>query len=185
MLQMRNYINQLLFCLFIIITLPSCITESKFVRKSKMDTSRVPADFNPQKHILLIAEMPRLHRPDQTNHMVTRKLNNALKEKYPYKFEIVPVDEINSKSSKYADTSIYKYALLNSLHSVTHSTTTTTRFSDGRQTSVSPSAKVTSIDFRFFDRIEKKTYPLTGNSSTSINYTVAAFAALVNNAKSK
>jgi hypothetical protein len=45
---------------------------------------------------------------------LTKRLDKALKENYPYKYEIVTRKDIMD-NSKYAATSIYKFALLNDL----------------------------------------------------------------------
>jgi len=173
-----------IFSLFTItLLLTSCWTESKFVKRANLDTSKVPADFNPRKHVLLVAEMPRINNLEQTNPSVTRKLDEALKERYPYKYEVVSPDEIFRNSSKYSDTSKYKYALVSNLDIQRHGHTTTTTMSDGKQFSVSPSARTTYIDFQFFDRTKKLAYPPTGNAFPKIEYTVAALVALIDKAK--
>lgn len=159
----------------------SCISPSKYARKFDANPAVVPADFNPAKHILLVAEMPRLNNPEQTNPVVTRKMEKALKEYCPYKYEIVPLKDIYD-ASKYADTSVYKYAILNSLSSSWHTTTTTTtitRNSGTSRTSVSPSARTTTIDYGFFDRVSKKRYNNSGSGTSHINYTIAAFMDII------
>jgi hypothetical protein len=50
-------------------------------------------------------------------------MEDLLKKYYPYKFEIVSMGDVRSNNSKYADTSIYKYAMLNNLTGVQHTTT--------------------------------------------------------------
>ena len=180
-----TFLNSFLLLLLVVL-FTACHTESKFVNSLEMDTSKIPADFNPDKHILLVAEMPRLNKPSERNAVVTRKLNEALKESYPYKYEIVSVQEIGAQSLKYSDTSIYKYALLNTLNSVVHGHTSKviTKSSHGTtSTSVSPSARTTFIDFSFYDRTLKKQFPPTGSSSTRISYSVAALAGLIQKAK--
>jgi hypothetical protein len=159
---------------------------SKYVSSARMNTSIVPSDFNPSKHILLVAEMPRLDYPDQRNNSVTNKLDKALKEYCPYKYEIVSAKDIYDNENKYRDTSVYKYAILNSLNSVRHTTTTTTTIKDNtgtHSTSVSPSARTTYIDFRFYDRINDTRYPISGNATSHIDYTIAAFVAVIKKVK--
>ena len=167
-------------------SLSSCMSVSKYVRKAKKDLSIVPADFNPQKHVLLFAEMPRLNKPSQRNDAVTKKLDKALKKYCPYKYEIVSPKDIMDTKGKYSDTSVYKYAVMNSLNSSWHSTTTTTTISDNmgtRSSSVSPSARSTSVDFHFYDRTAQKSYPNSGNATSLMNYTVAAFMDVIKKAK--
>jgi len=176
------------FSIFLITLLSSCWTTSKFIDRATFDVSKVPADFNPSKHILLFAEMPRLNNPKQRNPSVTNKMDKVLKEKYPHKYEIVSLQDIFENKTKYGDTSVYKYAVLNSLSSVTHSTTTTTTRTDNTGThswSVSPSARTTYIDYGFYDRVKGTQYPKSGNSSPKLDYAVTAFIELINRAKQK
>jgi hypothetical protein len=175
--------------LLLLLTLSfSCMSVSKYVSRVEMNTSIVPPDFNPSKHILLFAEMPRLNYPDQRNNSVTNKLDKALKEYCPYKYEIVSPKDIYEKRGKYADTSVYKYAILNSLNSVWNTTKTTTTITDNtgtHSTSVSPSARTTYIDFGFYDRTKDNRYPNSGASTAHIDYTVAAFMAIIKKSKRK
>lgn len=165
----------------------SCMSVSKFVSRASLDTSKVPKDFNPQKHILLVAEMPRLNNPEERNNSVTNKLDKALKEYCPYKYEIVSLKDIYDNVNKYADTSVYKYAILNSLTITRRTTTTTTTMTDNlgnkNSFSVSPSARTTMIDFGFYDRVNDKGYPHSGNSTAHLDYTIAAFMSLIKKAK--
>lgn len=160
----------------------SCMSTEKFVAKSELDSAKVPTGFDPKKHVLLIAEMPQLNNPEKRSNGVTGKLEKALQAYFPYKYEIVSAKEITGNLQKYADTSVYKYALLNSL-SVSEHTTTTTYIRDGRTWSTSPSARTAYIDFAFYDRTNKQRYPNTGNGSSIIKYPVAALGALVKKTK--
>ena len=167
------------------ILLFSCISPSKYARRVSANPAIVPTDFNPSRHILLIAEMPRLNNPNQTNQVVTRKMAKALKEYCPYKYEIVPLKDIYDKS-KYADTSVYKYAILNSLSSSWHSTTTTTTITSNAGTtrsSVSPSARTTTVDYGFYDRVTNKRYGNSGSGSAHIDITIAAFIEIIKKTK--
>jgi hypothetical protein len=130
--------------------------------------------------------MPRLNKPEERNNVVTNKLDKALKEYCPYKYEIVSLKDISGNNGKYGNMSVYKYVILNSLNSTWHSTTTTTTITDNTGThrsSVSPSARTTTIDFYFYDRTAKKDYPASGNATSHISYTIAAFMAVIKKAK--
>jgi hypothetical protein len=60
--------------------------------------------------------MPRLNNPAESNPTVTGKLDKVFKENYGFRYEIVPLKVIlDNKGTKYADTSVYRYALLNNL----------------------------------------------------------------------
>src|SRR5687768_6827385 len=93
-----------LLVLPVIILFSSCWTTNKFVKRANYNTASVPGDYDPSKHILLFVEMPRLNAPDQTNKTVTRKLDEALKKHFPYKYEIANKDDILNINSKYRDT---------------------------------------------------------------------------------
>src|SRR5688500_14002865 len=113
------------------------ISSSKAQNRSGVQFT--PTDFDPKKHILLVAEMPKLRKPEERNESVTKQLDKALKANYPYKYEIVSMEDIVENPEKYADTSVYKYALISSLSSYERTTTTTvTRGTHSH--SVSPSA---------------------------------------------
>jgi hypothetical protein len=137
----------------------SCITPSKVAGKVQANPAIVPADFNPKRHILLISEIPRFYYPDQTSKMATEKLDKALKQYCPYKYEIVPLNEINDKS-KYVDTSVYKYAILNFV-----------------ERSLRTNAIV--VQFRFFDRVTGKHYDYTRNDSQNLDIAIAAFMEII------
>jgi hypothetical protein len=165
------------FCFF----LTSCTGLSKALVSPKMNTEIVPVDFNPKKQILLVLEMPK--RNSTKRHKgITNKLDKIFKENYPYRYEIVSPEDIYGKNSKYADTSIYKYAVLNNLSSYQRTTTTnyTFRTSTGTmRSSTSPTATITSIDFRFYDRNAQKEYPLSGNSASFLKYTATSFIDII------
>jgi len=182
-----NYLK-FVICSAIIISFSSCWTTSKFVERGKYNTANIPAGYNPSKHILLFIEMPRLNAPDQTNKSVTKKLDEALKDHFPYKYEIAAKDDVVNINSKYSDTSIYRFAVINNLNSITHTTTTTftTRTAAGKKISestVSPSARTTYLSFYFYDRITKEEFNNAGNSFPKLDYVVAAFSELVKRAK--
>jgi hypothetical protein len=141
-----------------------------------------PSDFDPKKQILLVAEMPSLKDPDGRHEGATRKLDKAMKANYPYKYEIVSMKDIAEPTGKYADTSIYKYALISSLSSYT-STTTTTVARGTNSHSVSPSANVTSIDFAFYDRVTGSRYPDSGWHSSFIGMTMKKVIGIIKKEK--
>jgi hypothetical protein len=176
-------------CVFLFATIfSSCWTTAKFLERAKYDMSKVPNDFDPRKHVLLVSEIARLNYPDQRSDEKTEQIDKLLQQYYPYKYEIVSLNDIYTNYTKYGDTSKYKYALLYYTSSITSTTTTKTTIKDNTGThssSVSPSAKTTYIDFGFYDRVTKATYPATGNRAPKGEYAVAAFAELVEKAKSR
>lgn len=147
------------------------------------DSLKVPAGFDPTRHILLFAEMPRLRKPEQRNKSVTAKMEKTIQQKWPYKYEVVSTDDIVSDSSKYSDTSVYRYAVISSLSGFRHTTqnTTTTHRSNGPSSTVtvSPSATTTVIDYRFYDRVERRQYETTGRGSSYVNLAMMNFIKMV------
>jgi hypothetical protein len=99
--------------LFLCFLLSSCAV-NRTIPEKRLDASIVPTDFNPEKHILLVEEMHRVFKPSKKDEKRTQKMEELFKKYYPYKFEIVSAEIARSKDLKYADTSIYKYVLLNS-----------------------------------------------------------------------
>lgn len=148
--------------------------------------AKVPAGYDPKKHILLVAEMPRLNNPDETNKSVTRRVDNVLKRVCPYRYQIVPIKDIMSED-KYSDTSVYKYAILNSLFitQMTHTTKTTVTDINGNRHSysISPSARIVSVDFSFYDRTTGQRYPEGGKATSLLDYTVSYFIAIIKKVK--
>ncbi len=176
--------------LLLVLFLSACANSiSDFVAKAKKHPETIPADFNPQKHVLLFAEMPRLNKPGETNPSVTKKLNEALQEYCPYKYEIVSKADLDNKAGKYSDTTKYKFVVLSTLYTTTHSHTSTNTVKDpyaGTYSySVSPSARTTKIDFMFHDRASGKTYYPSGNASTNLKYTLAAIMETIRQVKAK
>lgn len=155
---------------------------NRTIPAKQLDTSIVPADFNPQKHILLVVEMPRKNKPDDRHVKLTNQMNDLLEKYYPYSFEIVSMASLRADNPKYADTAIYKYAVLNSLNGVQHTTRTTITHADGRSHSVSPTATTTYISYYFLDRFTNKKYS-TSYPSAWLKTSVQAFANTVKKAK--
>ena len=189
-MNQKHLTSAFAICLAVLTILASCMTVSKYVSQARMNTAIVPEDFNPSRHILLVAEMPRLNNPEERNNSVTEKLDKALKEYCPYKYEIVSQKDIYDNKEKYGDTSVYKYAILNSLNSVRNTTTTSfiTKDQSGRTTNtntVAPSARTTYIDFGFYNRVDNTRYSNSGNATTHIDYTIAAFIAVIKKVKGK
>lgn len=176
------------FYFIVLLSFSSCLMIGKSLVKPKNNLETIPQDFNPKKHVLLVAEMPKPSNPDKRHNGVTKKLDKELKKVYPYQYEIVAMKEILNPEGKYKDTSKYKYALVNNVSSYTRTTTNTTTITSGgnsRTISTSPSANVYSFDFRFYDRCQNKAYPFSGNSSSYLKYTIPAIVETINNSLSE
>lgn len=171
------------FIFFLVVSILFCeCAVNRTTPTSQLDASIVPADFNPGKYVLLVVQMPKRNKPDERNEKLTNQMEELLKKYYPYKFEIVSPDDISSNNSKYADTSIYKYAMVNSLSGVQHTTYITTTYENGNQHTLSPSATTTYISYHFLDRTNNKEY---GESYKSpwLKTSVEAFANTIKKAK--
>lgn len=141
--------------------------------------NHIPGDFNPDRHILLFQEMPSRKGDGSGSPGITKKMDKALQKYCPYKYKIVTPAEILDLS-KYSDTSVYKYAVLNSLRGITRTTTTTvTHASTGTSTSVSPSATTTYINYGFYDRVNKIEYGSTRTGNPFIKKAIAAFVKVI------
>jgi hypothetical protein len=178
---MRTILQVIPVCVFI---MTIAISETSAQTRSGLQFT--PPDFDPKKHILLVAEMPRLKKPEERHESATRKLNKALQEHYPYKYEIVSPKDIVENPEKYADTTVYKYALINSLNTYRHttSTTITTRDNFGtRSHTLSPSANVTSVDFYFYNRVSGERFPNSGWHSSLIGMTMKKVTGIIKKEK--
>ena len=174
-----------MLCLVMVASFVSCMSTKKFIANANLDTSIVPQGYNPKQHILLVAEMPRLSNRKEANKVVTSKLKNCLEKIFPYKYEIVSLEEIRSNSSKYNDTMIYKYALLSTITSSEHMSSGSSHAGANGTWVNTPPRMITStsIDFHFYDRVSKTDYPNTGNGASYLKYPVAALSAIVKKAK--
>jgi hypothetical protein len=162
------------------------VTISASTAQTRSGDQFTPTNFDPKKHILLVAEMPSVKKPGEKHEGATKKLNKALQEHYPYKYEIVPIEEIIENPAKYADTTIYKYALISSVSSYERSTVTTITKRDLSGThshSLSPSANVTSIDFYFYDRVSGERFPNSGWHSSFIGMTMKKVTGIIKKEK--
>lgn len=135
--------------LLILVTLSSCSFSAKTLRNG--DTW-IPNDFNPKNTILLVEEWYGRKKDKAIEQQI-----NYMDEKYPYKYEVVPLSKIKNKEGKYANTKLYKYALVSSR------TTTPLTKAQGASTNTGALNDV-SVDFRFFDRENDKNYRTTHRS---------------------
>lgn len=161
----------------------SCMSTKKFVSKEELNTASVPPGYNPKKHILLVAAMPQAHNRSKRSEDVTKKLDKALQQYFPYRYEIVSLSDIQGNDKKYSDTSVYRYALLNNLSMFDHSSTVYNQGNPAMSTSATATSVV--IGFSFYDRTTKTKYHGTGGNASFIKYPVATLSALVAKATSQ
>lgn len=178
---MSNKISTQFIILSICIIFSSCAINMKVPIK-RLDASIVPTDFNPNKHVLLITQIQKRYKPSQKDEKRTKNMESNLVKYYPYKYEIVSLQDVQAENSRYSDTSIYKYALVTSVTGVQHSSSTTVATSNGGMHTLSPSATTTYIYYRFLDRFNSKYYE-PSYASPWIKTSVEAFANTVKKAK--
>jgi len=179
---MKKPIHHAYVCILCISVLLSSCAVNRTIPTKELDASIVPADFNPQKHVLLVLEMPRKNKPDERHVKLTQQMDDLLKKYYPYKYEIVSMEQVRSDYPKYTDTTIYKYAILNSLHGVQHTTYTTVTTAGGGSHTMSPTATTTYISYYFYDRFNNTNYRKSYQSAW-IKTSVQAFANTVKKAR--
>lgn len=117
----------------------------------------IPADFNPQKTVLLV----QLINEDVVNQgwqMKYKKWNQQMRdymqEKYPYKYEFASADEIEYKGKKYSDYQKYPYGLMIKDGSYT--------YSGGAAGSGANNTNTADVyDYYFIERATGKKYPVT------------------------
>lgn len=148
---------------------------NRTIRVKYLDSAIVPADFNPEKNVLLVVELRRRYKPSQKDEKRTKQMEDLFKKYYTYKFEIVSQEDLNLNNSKYADTSVYKYALLHKFNGVEHSSNTTLATGGGGSHTLSPSATTTYIAYCFLDRVSNKEFNLSYQSPW-LKSAVEAFA---------
>ena len=150
--------------------------------KFEVEHECIPTDFDPQKYTLLVMHLPNRNNPEKTSGYATNNLRKTLTKFYPYKFEIVTPKNLRDDSLKYADTSVYRFILLNSLN-------TTDRVDGGYTKNIrtgiikmnSPErVKMTTVDFSFYDLSKEKQYPFLGAYHSSLWRTIKPLVKAVN-----
>lgn len=150
--------------------------------KLKVDHQCIPKDFDPEKYTLLVMHLPNRNKPEKTSEYATKNLRNAFEKNYPYKFEIVTPADLRSDSSKYADTAVYRFILLNSFN-------TTDRVDGGytknlRTGIITPNSphrvQTTTVDFSFYDLSTDTQYPFLGANNSFLGATVKPLVKAIN-----
>ncbi|MBP6430449.1 MAG: hypothetical protein KA319_01680 [Ferruginibacter sp.] len=122
----------------------------------------IPQDFDPSKTILLVEKFKVSDKAEQ-------KMEDYMSENYGNKYEFVDLSVIKNREGKYANTKLYKYALVISSH------TNTITKAEGASTS--GGLRVTGFDFNFYDRELDKNYPPTKRASS---YAITTFKPVIN-----
>lgn len=119
----------------------------------------IPNDFNPRNTVLLVQIF-------DVSEKAQKDMEKYIAEKYPYKYEFATLSAIKDKEGKYADSKLYKYALMVTSHRIN------TRDQTGRS---GPS--YVGFDYNFYDRESGKNYPVTGKGSS---YAIMTFKPVIN-----
>ncbi|HEX8331711.1 MAG TPA: hypothetical protein VF622_03770 [Segetibacter sp.] len=122
----------------------------------------IPQNFDPKTTTLLIENF-------SASKSAEEKMQQYMSESYPYKYEFVDLKTIQNRTGKYADTRLYKFALVISMHS------STINKSQGASSSIG--LTTTGFDFHFFDRDLIKNYPSTKRASS---YPIMTFKPVIN-----
>jgi hypothetical protein len=143
----KNLVSILATALFFIIALACNPSKKTFGNSEKW----IPEDFNPEKTVLLVEKFTISKKEEQ-------KMEDYMSEKYSYKYEFVSAATIRNREGKYADTKLYKYALVISSE--------TTHYTKMEGAATSSGLTVTGFDFNFYDRESDKNYPKTKKASS-------------------
>ncbi len=147
------------FLFHFVIAICTCILFAGCFDASKMTFGNgakwIPADFEPSKTILLVEQF------EYGGVKTLKKMESYMAEKYPYKYEIVPLDIIKNREGKYANTKLYRYALVTTSHKSEK---------PGQPT-------VTGFDYNFYDRDLNKNYPATNKPS---GFAIMTFEPVIN-----
>src|ERR1700761_8586904 len=95
-------LTYLSICMLSIYLFSSCIASSMTFGNGK---DWIPAEFDAKKDILLIQATLPLKGKD-------KKMESYMKKNYPYRFEFVTYGDIMGHDGKFADASLYRWAIM-------------------------------------------------------------------------
>ena len=168
----------IIFALSIFIA--SCTIPVRTVVRGPLLASDVPPNFDPEKHVLLVATTQRLDKPEEIDKKSARKLEKALRENFPYRYEIVTKKDIYENPERYSDTAIYRYALVGKRKVLIDEWTLEGELEEG--ISFSPGFRRTYIDFAFYNRVDKVHYPFSGSGTSVMKIAINNVATRINKA---
>lgn len=145
--------NLSIFKSILLLILISGIPSFAFSQKTLKNGDKwIPADFNPKTTILLVEAWSGIQEEKGI-----AKQENYMDKMYPYKYEVVPFETIKKREGKYANTKIYKWALISTANATALTKANGASTNTGVLTSVDR-------DFNFYDRENDKNYPPTNKS---------------------
>ena len=126
----------------------------------------IPENFNPQKTILLVQKF-------DASAKIQEQMEEYMSTTYPYKYEFATNIQIANKIGKYADTKLYKYALMtfNRKDVVNYRYVDANNIRAGGPMNRNDPTTYKSVDFNFYDRDGDKNYPSTQRPSSSVMMT--------------
>lgn len=168
-MTLPKLIIRILLAVFIIVAMFSC--RGSYIASLAKDTDVIPGNLAPQKQILLVEHIGKNGDPDKPRPGKTKKLKKVLKKYYHYRYEIASANDILN-NPKYSDTSVYRFAIFNNISSATISGYSTPVYANNTAgPSRTSSVNVSSIDFYFYDRMQKKNYSYSGYATSFLKTT--------------
>ncbi len=176
----RNIYSQLtLFFVMAVFSL-SCTIPIRAITTGPQNAAVVPEYFDPGQDILLVVAIPRLDNGGLIDMKSTIKLEEAMQKHYPYQYKVISPKELNESPEKYADTSLYRFALVSERRLVKQPGSF--QFDVEKGLAFVPGYKATYMDFAFYDRVTEQRFPLTGTSTTVMRLAVKNLTTMIDKA---
>ncbi len=157
----------------------SAQTEKEEKIKFAPNPEMIPPHFDPNKHVLLVLQLPRLRNPEKVHAAGTKDIDDAFKDNYTgYQYVIISPAELEGENSKYKDTSVYRFVLYNTgvkIGRVDGGYTLRTDVSTGltmRSPNTPTRIAQTIVDFYFHDRATNENYVRSGRPTSFIKMTL-------------
>ncbi|HLP39502.1 hypothetical protein [Lacibacter sp.] len=139
----------------------------------------IPPHFDPNKHVLLVLQLPKLRNPEKVHAAGTKDIDDAFKANYTgYQYVMISPADLEDGNSKYKDTSVYRFVLYNTgvkISRIDGGYTLRTDPSTGLTMRTSnPPARVgqTIVDFYMHDRVTNENYVRSGRPTSFIKMTL-------------
>lgn len=176
----RKSFLPLLLLLSLASFLTACTIPVRTVVKGPLLATDVPQEFDAQKHILLVAAMQRLDKPETVDQKRTADLEKALQKYFPYRYVVVTKNEIYGNPERYSDTTVYRFALVSKRKTLVDPWLLEGEFEEG--ISFAPGFSRTYIDFAFYSRADKQHYPFSGSGTSVMKIAVNNVTTRINKA---
>lgn len=168
-----------LLSFFVISITASAQTEKEEKIKFAPNPEMIPPHFDPNKHILLVLQLPKLRNPEKVHAAGTKDIDDAFKDNYTgYQYVMISPAELEDGNTKYKDTSVYRFVLYNTgvkIGRVDGGYTLRTDASTGMtmRTSNAPDrVGQTIVDFYMHDRVTNENYVRSGRPTSFIKMTL-------------